>query len=261
LKNNRLAATLAQRQLEGMTFTAMLALLLAALLGTGAGVLNTISGFGGGLLLTLVLATLLGPTSALVVAAPALAVWHLHRALGYREHINRAVALPFIVAAVPSAVIGSLLAASVPEWMIALALLVSTCMGVAQAFKWIPTELGARALMPGAGAIGFLAGSCGGGGPLLPPTLMSAGLSGRSFVATAAVSTLAIQLVRVGTYASTGMLTRELVPRMIAVALGLIVGNALGRRVARHVDDADMELCTRITLAVAIVLGVWGLFA
>jgi uncharacterized membrane protein YfcA len=244
-----------------MTFSSVLALLLVSLLGVGAGILNTITGFGGGVLLTLALASLLGPSAALVVAAPALAVGHVHRAFGYREHIDRRVARRFIVAAVPGAALGSLLAAIVPESVIAWVLLLSTILAVAQAFEWIPLELGHRALMPGAGAIGFLAGSCGGGGVLLPPTLMSAGLSGRRFVATAATGALAVQLVRIGTYGSAGMVRLEHVPLMLAVALGLIAGNVSGRKLARHVDDKRMTLYTRAMLAVAIMLGLWGLFA
>lgn len=250
-----------QRHLGGVTLATMLILLLASVLGIGAGLINTISGFGGGLLLTLMLAPVLGPASALVVTAPALAVGHLHRALGYREHIDRAVARRFILGAVPGAIAGSLLAASVPESVLAFALLLSTGLAIAQALGWIPSTLGRRALLPGAMGIGLLAGSCGGGGVLLPPTLMSAGVSGRRFVATAATGALAVQLVRMSTYATAGMITLEHAPQMLAVALGLIAGNALGRRVARRIDDLRLTICTRWTLAVSIVMGFVGLFA
>jgi uncharacterized membrane protein YfcA len=154
-----------------------------------------------------------------------------------------------------------LLAASVPDSGLAIALLLSTSLAVAQAFGWIPSKLGRDALIPGASAVGFLAGSCGGGGVLLPPTLMSAGLSGRRFVATAATGALAVQLVRIATYGSTGMMTFEHVPLMLAVALGLIAGNTLGRRFAHRIDDARTAWCTRATLVVAIMLSVWGMLA
>ena len=236
-------------------------LLLAVLLGLAAGTITTVSGFGGGLLLTLALAPVLGPSAALVVAAPALAIGHVHRALGYREHIDRSVARRFILAAVPGALAGALLAASVPELGLAWALLLAAVLAAAQAFGWIPTDIGRRALIPGAATVGFLAGSCGGGGVMLPPTLMSAGLAGRRFVATAATGALAIQLVRIGTYAVTGMASLEHLPSMLAVALGLISGNALGRRLAHRIDDARTAVWTRSTLAVAITLGLWGLWA
>lgn len=243
-----------------MTLSLTLAL-LAVVLGLGAGILNTLSGFGGGLLLTLALAPVLGPSSALVVTAPALAIGHVHRALGYREHVDVGIARRFILGAVPGAMVGALLAASVPESIVALALLLSTALATAQALRWIPTELGRRALIPGAGAVGFLAGSCGGGGVMLPPTLMSAGLTGRRFVATAAAGALAVQVVRIATYGLAGMVALAQLPSMIAVALGLIGGNTLGRRFARHIDDDRMAALTRSTLAVAIVLSLWGLLA
>lgn len=232
--------------------------LLAVLAGLAAGTITTVSGFGGGLLLTLALAPLLGPLSALVVAAPALAIGHVHRALGYREHVDIAIARRFIVGAVPGAIAGALLAASVPEFGVALALLLSAVLALAQACGWIPTRLGQRALIPGAGAVGFLAASCGGGSVMLPPTLMSAGLSGRRFVATAATGALAVQVVRIGTYGIAGLIAPAHVSSMIAVALGLLGGNAIGRRLAARLDEARTAALTRATLAVAITLGLWG---
>src|SRR5690606_19618505 len=103
-----------------------------------------------GLLLALALAPVLGPTAALVVAAPALAVGHVHRALSYREHVDVPVARRFIVGAVPGSIAGAWLAASVPESGVALALLLATALALAQALGWIPTRLGQRALIPGA---------------------------------------------------------------------------------------------------------------
>ncbi len=243
-----------------MTLSLTLGLLLATSLGVVAGLVTTISGFGGGLLLTLALAPVFGPAAALVIAAPALAIGHVHRAIGYREHIDRPAAKRFIVGAVPGAMLGALLAAQVPESWLALGLLLGATLATAQAFGLIPSELGRRALIPGASAVGFLAGSCGGGGVLLPPTLMSAGLSGRRFVATAATGAVAVQLVRIGTYAGAGMIAVEQVPRMLAVALGLLAGNIVGRRLARCFDDARTALWTRSTLALAIVLALVGMF-
>jgi uncharacterized membrane protein YfcA len=242
-----------------VTLSLPIGLLLAVLLGVGAGVITTISGFGGGLLLTLALAPVLGPAAALAVAAPALAIGHLHRAIGYREHIDAEVARRFIVGAVPGTVLGALLAAVVPESGLAWALLLAATLAVVQALGVIPAKLGRYALIPGAGVVGFLAGSCGGGGVLLPPTLMSAGLSGRRFVATAATGAIAVQSVRIGTYASTGMIDAGQLAAMLAVALGLLGGNALGRRLALRIDDSRTAIWTRSTLAVALGLAVWGI--
>ncbi|KIG16658.1 hypothetical protein DB30_04277 [Enhygromyxa salina] len=233
-----------------------LALLVAALLGVGAGLITTVAGFGGGIVLALSLAPVLGPAAALVVAAPALAVGHIHRARVYREHIDARVARRFALGAAPGAVAGGLVAASVPESVLGVGLLAAAGLAVLQALGLIPSDLGRRAVIPGAAAVGFLAASCGGGGVMLPPTLMSAGLEGRRFVATAATGALVVQSVRIATYGALGLMELGQVPLMVAAGFGLIGGNALGRRHARGLDDARTARWTRATLALAITLGV-----
>jgi len=237
------------------------ALVLALVLGVGAGTVTTIAGFGGGMLLALALATWLGPAAALVVAAPALGIGHIHRAYLYRDDVDAKVARRFAVGAVPGAIVGGLLAASVPESFLAVALALGAGLAVVQALGWIPRELGQRAVVPGAAGVGLLAASCGGGGVLLPPTLMSAGLSGRTFVATASVGALVIQAVRISTYGASGMVAWWHVPLMGAVALGALGGNLVGRRVADRLDERWMTHATRATLGVAVGLGLWNLIA
>lgn len=234
------------------------ALILTVALGLMAGTVTTVSGFGGGMVLSLALAVWIGPAGALVVAAPALGVGHVHRTHLYREEIDGQVARRFLLGAVPGTVLGGVLAASVPEFFLAVALALGAGLAVVQAMGWIPTALGRRAVLPGAAGVGFLAASCGGGGVLLPPTLMSAGLRGRAFVATASVGALAIQLVRITTYGVAGMIAAWHLPLMVAVAVGVVGGNLLGRRFAARLDDRGALIATRSTLAVAVALGLYN---
>lgn len=233
----------------------------ALVLGVAAGTITTVAGFGGGMVLTLALAALLGPGPALVVAAPALAVGHAHRCWVYRREIDSVLARRFALAAAPGAVIGALLVAWVPESLLDLALVLAVILAVVQACGWIPRELGRRALAPGAFGVGFLAGSCGAGGVLLAPTLMSAGLAGRRFVATASVGALVIQLVRLATYGAAGLVGGQQLPLMLVAGVGLIAGNALGRRAALRLDEARTTLCTRAVLVIAIALAAYGALA
>ncbi|MCA9696037.1 MAG: sulfite exporter TauE/SafE family protein [Myxococcales bacterium] len=242
-----------------LALSATATLALAALLGVAAGTLTTVSGFGGGMLLAVALAPVLGPAGALVVVSPALALGHVHRAYLYRDQIDRRIAGRFLIGAVPGTILGGLLAASVPEQVLAVALLFGLTLAVAQALGKIPAQLGRRALIPGGASVGFLAASCGGGGVMLPPTLMSAGLSGRSFVATAATGAAVVQVVRLSTYAAAGMVGSGQLPVMAVVAVGLIGGNILGRRLALRVDDRHTAWLTRSTLGVAVALGLFNL--
>ena len=234
---------------------------IAVLVGLAAGALTTVAGFGGGLLVSLALVPLLGPVDALVVAAPALALGHLHRALAYRDQIDAEIARRFVLGAAPGALLGALVLAWVPASVAGWALVLGAGLATAQARGWISVELGQRAVIPGAVGVGFLASSAGAGGVLLPPTLMAAGLAGRRFVATAAAGAVAVQVVRVGGYVLADMVTLAHVPAMIAVALGQFPGNQLGRRLAARLDDRGTARWTRAALAGAIALGVVGLLA
>ena len=61
-------------------------------LGLLAGILTTIAGQGGGLMLLLACSSMLGPHAALAVTAPALLFGNLHRSILLRGHIDRSVA-------------------------------------------------------------------------------------------------------------------------------------------------------------------------
>ena len=69
---------------------------------------GSLTGFGGGMLLSLALAPWLGPASALAVSSPALALGHLHRVHVYRPLIDREITRRFALAAGPAAVAGGL---------------------------------------------------------------------------------------------------------------------------------------------------------
>jgi hypothetical protein len=246
----------AQDHLRSMTTASLL--LICGLIGGAAGLLTTVTGVGGGMLLTVMLAPLLGPAGAMVVVSPGLAIGHVHRVVLYREHVDRVAARRFVIGAVPGTILGGLLASMLSESVLALALLGGLALALVQLLGLIPSDLGRRALTPGGALVGFLAAACGGGGVMLPPTLLSAGLTGRSFVATAATGALVVQLVRTSTYAAAGMAALEQLPLMVAVAVGLLLGNAVGERVARTIDDRRTTVLTRVSLAVAIAVGLWN---
>ena len=75
---------------------------MLVMLGLMAGLVTTLAGMGGGMLLTLALAAWWGdPLRAIVVATPALLVGNAHRLLLFRQHVQWRLALPFVGAAHP----------------------------------------------------------------------------------------------------------------------------------------------------------------
>ena len=85
-------------------------LVALALLGAAAGLLTSIAGQGGGLLLLIACSMLDGPHAALAMTAPALLCGNAHRAWLHRRTIDWPIALRLIVGGLPGAIIGGLVA-------------------------------------------------------------------------------------------------------------------------------------------------------
>jgi uncharacterized membrane protein YfcA len=233
-------------------------------LGLGAGVVTTIAGQGGGLLLLLACSAIVGPHAALAITAPALLFGNLHRSVLLRTQVDRRVAGRMILGAVPGALAGGLLAGVMPAWGLRSLLVVTTALAVAKAIGLIRFRVPAAALTPAGAVVGVLTGTAGGAGVLFAPVLLSSGLSGRTFVATTSTIAFATHVGRVAGYASLGLFSLSLIAPTVAVTLAIFVGNALGDRLRSALDGATEKtrLTTTLeygTLVVCVALSVAGL--
>jgi hypothetical protein len=259
--------------MSGMSHTPIAVATLApvfAALGLGAGVLTTIAGQGGGLLLLLACSALIGPRAALAVTAPALLLGNLHRAALLRAHIDRTIALRLVVGAVPGALAGGLLVGVLPASCLQVILVGMTVLALAKALGFLRFQVPPSALTPAGVAIGAMTGTAGGAGVLFAPVLLSTGLTGRAFVATSSVIALSTHLGRLLGYAGLGLLSRDLLLPTVLVAAAIFGGNALGdrlrtfltRRRGLAASDRLTVLTTALeygTLVVCVVLSVAGL--
>lgn len=219
------------------------------LMGLVAGILTTISGMGGGVLLTLALAAWLDPHAALAVAGPALLVGNVHRLALYRAHVDRPVSLWFAVGALPGALAGGWVAAALPDAAIrALIVGVALLAALRQAFGWT-LRVPAFAFVPTGALTGFVTATSGGGGLLSAPLYLSAGLTGRTYVATGAAGAVVVHVGRLVGYGSGGLLTAELLRGGLVTAVGITVGNLLGDRLRRFIPERAVP---RIELGVVL---------
>lgn len=234
------------------------------LLGLGAGVLTTVAGQGGGLLLLLACSALIGPHAALAVTAVALLLGNLHRALLLRKHLDRPVAVRILPAALVGAAIGGLLAGLTPPWALRALLVALTAVALAKAVGLLRFTVPRAALAPVGFGLGAMTGTSGGAGILLSPLLLSTGLSGLSFVATTSTIAVAMHVGRVAGYATLGLFSTNLVLPTALVSVAIFAGNALGKRLKvalsesprRRLWDGGLEYGT---LIVCVVLSVAGL--
>ncbi|MCA9541311.1 MAG: TSUP family transporter, partial [Myxococcales bacterium] len=142
--------------------------MIAIPVGVFAGLLTTLTGLGGGMVLLLTLSVLWDPITALAVTAPALLVGNLHRLWMFRAHARLRVAGALIIGALPGSLLGGLLATRLPPWALFTVMAAMTGLVLLRAagrFSWRPSE---GALVPaGFGVGGQHRGVGGAGGDLL----------------------------------------------------------------------------------------------
>lgn len=247
-----------------------LSILLA--LGLVAGSLSTLAGLGGGLVLTLALATLWDPTRALATAAPALLVGNVHRIALFRKHFDGRFVAPFVLGAVPGAIAGGLMAVALPETLLrflilgtALAATVHELRGRRRAKQGERTWRRPGPLFIAGAAVvaGVVTATSGGGGLLLGPLLLAAGARGERFLVSASSIAVCMHVARIGAYGASDVVGVQTFLDAGVVALAILAGNALGRRARDPLGlTGESKRSTRLTygvLGVSITLAVAGL--
>ncbi len=234
--------------------------LLALLpLGAVAGVVTTLAGQGGGLLLVLVLSRFYGPHAALALTTPALFLGNLHRTWLCRQVIDRRIAWLTIAGVLPGAYLGGRFASVASPFVLQCSLVLMTALAVAKALKWLSFDVPRGAFVPAGLTIGALAGTSGGAGVLLGPLIHSSGLRGRVYVGTVAAIAVALHAGRLVAYGGSGLLTRRELPAAALLAVGIFVGNFVADRLRPKLGERFMgrvELSTLIACAALSVLGV-----
>jgi uncharacterized membrane protein YfcA len=226
-------------------------------LGLGAGVLSTLAGLGGGMLLLMTLAAWLDPRSALAMTTPAMLAANLHRLWLFRAHFDRKVGGVFLLGAFPGALVGSFVAVALPEWALAWVLLAVSLVAAARGLGWLKWAPGPRALAPAGFGVGALA-AAGGAGILVSPVLLAAGVRGDAFIGTASAAACAIHIARILGYGTGGLLDEGTLTASALLAVGLLAGNLVGHRTRGWFGERGMERLTYAVLAVVVVLAIAG---
>lgn len=234
-------------------------LLGLGVLGVLGGVLTTVAGLGGGMMLVVVLSLLHDPRYALAVTAPALLVSNGHRAWMFRRSLDARVALAFAIGLVPGALAGGVVLPALPTWALQGLLVTMTALALARArglWSWKPDP---RAMAPIGLGIGAVAATTGGAALLVGPVLMSAGLRGERFVATVALAGVSLHAGRVAGYAISGLVGMHIAPQIAVLLAGLLVGNVVGKRTRRSFPDGVETKVELGALVVCTTLAVVGL--
>lgn len=234
------------------------ALIGIVVLGLAAGVLTTVSGMGGGLLVVFVLSWAMGPKAALVVSAAALLIGNAHRMWLYRADIDGDVIRRLLVGLVPGTLAGALLAGSLPDGVIRVVMVVAAGFALVRAWSGARWSLPRSGMSPLAAVVGLFAATAGGAAVLLGPLLLSSGVSGRRYLAVVAVGATAMNSVRLVGYGTVGLWDGAYAPLIAALAAAILVGNLVGRKTRELVPvkaGVALEVATPVVCAVLAAAG------
>ena len=186
-----------------------------------AATVSGMSGVGGGLLLAIFIAPVVGVKAVVPTVGVAALIAHVVRVWVYRDAIVWRPALMMLAGGIPATILSARLYVDLPADAIAAILGVFLLASVPARRLMVRRDLRlrARSLGPIGVCFGLLTGTTIGGGVLVIPAMLGAGLTGMAVLATDAVIGLASLITKALVFGSFDVLTPELLP--IGCLLGL----------------------------------------
>lgn len=195
-------------------------------------------GVAGGLLMTAILALLIGVRASVPVMSIALVISHGSRSLIFLPSFDWRAFAVVMAAAAPFIALTGYVYAALPVGTLAavLAIIVFTTIplrhwAATRKIRAGPGTLGA------AGAVyGFFAGASFGSAAILSPFLLGYGLVKEAFVATMAGIALSTNAVRVAVFGTVDLMTAQFALLGLLVGIIMIPGNYIGRTILRRLS-------------------------
>jgi uncharacterized protein len=231
--------------------------LAVACVSFAASIVGGLAGYGTGLLLPLALMPTVGPEPVVPIIGITALFTNGGRIAAFWRHIDGKRALRVFVVALPCMVVGAtfytLLSGRGVSLLLGLTLLARV--PLQRFLKRSRLVLGAGALVPASALYGALAGGTTGSGVVLISILMASGLQGSAVVATDAIISLAIGLVKTLTFGLAGALGLPLVVFAALIGLATFPGGFIARAIA---DRLSVRVHNAL-LDGAVVVGALGL--
>jgi uncharacterized membrane protein YfcA len=229
-----------------------------------ASVIGGVSGYGTGALMPLVLVPILGPAPVVPIIALSSIFSNTGRTAAFRRQIDRRRVLIVLAGALPTCVLGA--------WGYTLlsgrgaALVIGTMLAVSVPLRRLLRrrgfKLADRTLTAAAVGYGLLVGGTTGSGIILLSLLMAAGLQGAGVIATDALISIIISLVKLVVFGFAGVMDVQAVAVALLIGLIALPGSFLAKlmveRMPLHVHSAILDavvIAGGATMAVAAFAG------
>jgi uncharacterized membrane protein YfcA len=237
-----------------------LQLLLVAAVAMLASIIGGVAGYGTGALMPLVLVPLVGAEPVVPIIAISALLTNSGRALAFRKVFDRRRALIVLAAAVPTCVLGAYCYTLLDNKgaLIVIGTMLIASVPLRRFLKRRDVRIGDRGLAVGAVGFGVVVGGTAGAGIILLSLLMASGLEGGAVIATDAVISIALGLVKVSVFGIAGVVGAQVLALALligCVALpGAFLARALVARMPIHVHTAILDA---VVLAGGSML-IWG---
>lgn len=209
---------------------------LVILAAFGTAMFHAVSGFAGGLLLSVCLAPILGVKAVIPVVSVALIISNSSRLWLFRHAVNWRVYRAVMITALPAIIIGAYIYVYLPVSIIAIMLGVFLILSIPlrRYLKKHDFKVGLRGLTMVGGVFGLMAGTAIGAGLLLGPFLLGAGVVGEGLVGMIAAIGLTVNMTKILVFGSTALLDFKLFLSGVMVGIWTVPGAYTGRWIVRR---------------------------
>ena len=230
--------------------------LLLFLLGIIAWFFSTIAAGGAATLLIPIIAFILGAELVAPIISVATVLANPSRAYLFRKHIDWRVITYLLPGSIIGAIIGAWSLTNINSQLIQIIIglflityvlqdkLTKTRLGIKMRLRWF---------FPLGFIVSFLSGLIGATGPLHNPFMLSYGLVKERLVGTKAINSLMMQLTKLISYGTFGILSLEIAGFGSALGTGAIVGIFLARK---HLQNIELSHFKNYTMAIMFICGV-----
>ena len=222
-------------------------LLLIAAMGIVASLIGGVAGYGTGALMPLVLVPIVGAEPVVPIIAISALFTNTSRAAAFNEAIDWRRAAIIVAAAVPTTMLGA--------WGYTMLtgrgamLVIGTMMALSVPLRRLSRRhgltLGEGGLAVASVLWGFVVGGTSGAGIILLSLLMAVGLQGAAVIATDAVISVIIGIVKIAVFGVFGAVTAKVVAVALLIGVvafpGAFLAKALVERMPLHVHTAILD--------------------
>lgn len=232
---------------------------LVALAAFGTALFHSVAGFAGALLLSVCLAPLIGIREVVPVVAFAMIISNINRIFLFREAIDWKAYRAIMITGLPGIIVGAIVYLYLPVKAIAIVmgcfLLISV--PLRRVFKKRNYKVGYRGLSAVGIVYGLISGTVFGGGMILGPFFLGAGIVGQSLVGIVAALGLTLNIAKSIVFGAGNLLDSELLSLGFLVGVCTIPGGMLGKWI---VKNTDIEVHTVIVEALMVAGGCYFLY-